>query len=461
MAKKNKIIQLQSPENYIRTRARNLEIFECLVSNSWESDGIANVVIARKHTNGNVTFAVYLVDLYCLGVKDTMYIFNIGEYEYREKLKPFNEMSTFTEIDYNLAHNIIFAAIEFAGDFGFNPHKTFTSVTQYMLEEDTDEIDIIDIVCGLDGKPAYFKGADDSQATVNRILKQLEQTAGKGNYDFVIEPEDGFNVDDFVAQNEGPDDDEVQGMNFSTAVDVFKKYEANFNALNEFETRLFLQAVTVIFSTKVDDVQYDMYSEEFLDSLDIEIETGEFSHEMLGLSGSSALNISELNERIMRILELPDKKANKALRRLADLKQDYPGIPFIPFLEIYFDKERYSVEFKKKLEKLTRQFPEYSLLTLFADIDGFIQNQEGNARLEPKPINEFFPGRDSIHEFEMQQYLMHLTLAVIAEANLSKLAALQDALFDSGLPDELTDLLMPLIITEKIQAIYTILGIPL
>ena len=65
--------QLLSPENYIRQKARNLSIYECLINDDWKKMGSANVVIARIHTNGNLTVGAYLVDLLCMGVKDTVY----------------------------------------------------------------------------------------------------------------------------------------------------------------------------------------------------------------------------------------------------------------------------------------------------------------------------------------------------------------------------------------------------
>jgi len=74
MAKnKGKVIQMLSPENYIRKKARMLPIYECWLNNDWEVSGAASIIIARRHTNENITFYLYLVDLYCLGVKDSFY----------------------------------------------------------------------------------------------------------------------------------------------------------------------------------------------------------------------------------------------------------------------------------------------------------------------------------------------------------------------------------------------------
>ena len=115
MAKKHtgKVIQMLSPENYIRTKARTLPIYECLINDIWKEEGIANIIIARNHINGNITICFYLVDLFCLGVKDTHYMFNTSRDEYQEIVSKSQHLDPIT-ISYELAHNIIYAALEFA-----------------------------------------------------------------------------------------------------------------------------------------------------------------------------------------------------------------------------------------------------------------------------------------------------------------------------------------------------------
>jgi len=70
MSKKKapKKIQLLSPENYIRQKARNLTIAECFITPGWEESGECNILIARKHVSGNYTVGFYLVDTFCLGI---------------------------------------------------------------------------------------------------------------------------------------------------------------------------------------------------------------------------------------------------------------------------------------------------------------------------------------------------------------------------------------------------------
>jgi hypothetical protein len=203
--KKGKVVQMLSPENYIRQKARTLPIHECRVNANWQDSGMANLIVSRKHTNGNVTIGLFLVDIFCLGVKDAHYRFNISDMDYREFIDNFESQLPVEIISYTLAHNIVYSAIEFAEDFGFKPHPKFTSVAQYMLEEDTDDIELIDIECGKNGKALYVRSPYDSNWQAKSIIDQLERTAGPGNYDFIDTLDEGFNdelfEDDFEDDN--------------------------------------------------------------------------------------------------------------------------------------------------------------------------------------------------------------------------------------------------------------------
>ena len=110
--KKGKVINMPlSPTNYIRQRARKLPVFECLINSDWFEGGIATINVARRHSNGNITLGFYLVDTFCLGVKDSLFKFNISEISYQEfKDEIFSEFEM-EHCEYELAHNIIFGAI--------------------------------------------------------------------------------------------------------------------------------------------------------------------------------------------------------------------------------------------------------------------------------------------------------------------------------------------------------------
>lgn len=171
-----------SPENYIRQRARLLPIHECLVSKNWRTTKIANVIVTRRHINGNLTFGVFLVDLLCLGVKNTTYKFNISNYEFEEYLSSFNEKAVHLEkTDYKLAHNIVFAGFDYATEIGIAPHPDFLKTTQFILEEDNDNIELVEIECGKDGFPTLIMGKENKEEC-QRYIAKLNRSIGSENY---------------------------------------------------------------------------------------------------------------------------------------------------------------------------------------------------------------------------------------------------------------------------------------
>lgn len=146
-----------SPEKYVKTRARTLPVAECYLSKNWQEYGLAEIVVARKHGTGNITFGVYLVDTFALGVKQTFYNFNVAPSKFEEmiekmKLNRESDNEEFEKTDYVTVHNIIFGAIAFAEEYGYKPHKDF-SITKYILEEDDDKTELIEFEFGKDGRP--------------------------------------------------------------------------------------------------------------------------------------------------------------------------------------------------------------------------------------------------------------------------------------------------------------------
>ena len=190
-----------SPENYIKTRARSLPIGKCFISKNWKVAGNSTVIVSRNHSNGNFTYGLFLVDLFCLGLKDSLYYFN--EYsKFNELIDNMRQNQEMVEIEYPLAHNIIYGGVEYADSIGFKPHKSF-EVSQYLLEEDDDRVELIDIEFGYNGKPAIFVGKEKHP---HNIIATLERTIGKGN--FLVMTEQGYDEDIEDDEYEDYDDDD-------------------------------------------------------------------------------------------------------------------------------------------------------------------------------------------------------------------------------------------------------------
>ena len=162
--------------------ARHYPLYECLINPSWEEKGLATIVVSRRQPDGDLIFGVYLADILCLGLKNTFcnadfplsrYSTDLVHGAYRDEAP--------IECSPDMAHQIIYGAIDFARGLGFHPHKDF-DLSQYVLDE-SDSFEVIpEIEFGRNGKPFYISGPDDN---VPRILRQLESTAGQGHFDYI------------------------------------------------------------------------------------------------------------------------------------------------------------------------------------------------------------------------------------------------------------------------------------
>lgn len=204
-----------SPKKYIETRARALPIYKCLVTKGWKEAGEADVIVMRRHVNGNVTVGFYLVDLMCLGVKDTFYLFNEPESEVYDRL-PTNVTAMFDEVDYSLAHNIVYAGHDFALDFGIEPAKEFAT-TKHILEEDNDNIPLIDIPVGdEDGLPHLIVL---HPGEYSNVLAKLQKNAGEGNFRYTIT---GIPQNDLDQGEDFDEDEDLENDDNGSSIDEYK-----------------------------------------------------------------------------------------------------------------------------------------------------------------------------------------------------------------------------------------------
>ncbi len=172
-------------------RARAFPILECWISAEWEKDspGLVETLVARQQPDGNICFGMFLVDKFCLGLKNTFGRVNYSRTRYEDELdNTFFQETGRAPCPPELAHQMIYQSIKYAAQFGFTPEKDF-ALTQNLLAPQGELEEPYDLTFGRDGKPFFIAGPyDDPQ----RILKQLEKTAGPGKYDYLVMSPDMF-----------------------------------------------------------------------------------------------------------------------------------------------------------------------------------------------------------------------------------------------------------------------------
>jgi hypothetical protein len=148
---------------------------------SAERSGVACVLIARERRAGKVSVCGYLVDTYCLGVKNALGPENLDEWALRgfvrEYFGAFDGDSVPAPLE--LAQHLVFGGVEYARGLGFEPHPDFRAAAGHLGTWQGPSA----ITFGDNGKPLYVEGPwDDSR----RVMRKLERSVGQGNFHFVV-----------------------------------------------------------------------------------------------------------------------------------------------------------------------------------------------------------------------------------------------------------------------------------
>ena len=210
-------VQPLSPKKYIMQKGRSLPIDSCWILEDWQDVGETTVLIARRHASGKYTIGLYLVDIFCLGLKDTFYKFNVSSQEYDDLLDQINIGGNYIQVSYNEAHNLIFGAIAFAEEAGIKPSPEF-ALTQYLLEEDTEDVPLIEYEFGKNGK--HFL-VTKNNLELNTYLPLLEKNLPEGEYDFIFPDE--LEEDEDEDDEDGPIFSEEHLRNIEKALKKMKE----------------------------------------------------------------------------------------------------------------------------------------------------------------------------------------------------------------------------------------------
>jgi hypothetical protein len=162
--------------------AHSYPIFGCWVQPGWRDKGLATVAVARRQPDGRVAWGDYLVDYYCLGVKNCFCNGNAPLHQFLDvELPRATQGGPAEPISPELAHELIYGSIEYAARWGFEPHPDY-DLAQAILDLPDRHPRSGGVTYGKDGKPFFINGPDDD---VDAIMAQLQRTAGPCNYDFL------------------------------------------------------------------------------------------------------------------------------------------------------------------------------------------------------------------------------------------------------------------------------------
>ena len=189
VAEKRRAEQLEGTLAAQIRRAAERPIRQCLLHETLFEDGLGTLILARGFAAGQVAFTAFLLDAFCLGIKDVTFR-SVDAEEFDYYVENMGEAVPFKPVEPAYARKLLRDLAAWAGSIGFPPPKDFAVVEQLFGDVSADESEAV-FHFGRDGKPCYMPGPSESPSLIRRRIEVLQKQFGAEGFDFV-DYEDDF-----------------------------------------------------------------------------------------------------------------------------------------------------------------------------------------------------------------------------------------------------------------------------
>ena len=152
-------------------RAAQAPIQHCLLCGELFESGMATLILARGATSNNLTVAGFLIDAWCLGIKDTFF-HTSGAASFEDLLVKLEAAGPVTSVDPAYARKLLREAAAWAASLGFAPHRDFAVLEKFFGDANADACDAT-FRFGRNGEPTYISGPSESPAQVARRVRMI------------------------------------------------------------------------------------------------------------------------------------------------------------------------------------------------------------------------------------------------------------------------------------------------
>jgi hypothetical protein len=158
-------------------------IHECLMPAGLFDLGMGSVIISRKMPDGEIGFGVFLIDVFCLGVKDAFFSVR-PQGEYMDFIRQIGAKENLRPVEPACAVKLIEKAVAYARDLGLNSHRDYAFAKRIFGSVDPAACSR-EYLFGKDGKPLYMAGPTETEAASQRILDILTKKLGPDGFHYM------------------------------------------------------------------------------------------------------------------------------------------------------------------------------------------------------------------------------------------------------------------------------------
>jgi hypothetical protein len=205
--------------------ASSAPAYECYVADEIfdreKGQGMGQVIVSRL-SGGMVAAGIFLIDAFCLGVKDAFAFFRSRDDFHNMLLPGMRQNMRLSRAEPAYAKKLILDAIAYARNNGFEPHKDYHLASKVLRDIDETACKT-EFTFGKDGMPLYISGPNDSEARSKQVIDTLHRRFGSGGYHYMLDMSPfgsffgnaEFDEDEWEDSSESDDEDDEEEENES------------------------------------------------------------------------------------------------------------------------------------------------------------------------------------------------------------------------------------------------------
>lgn len=158
--------------------------YDSFAHKGFQEKGMTYVIVTRTDDAGWLHAGVFLLDLYCLGVKDA-FAAEMNLADWPEQLDRLIPAGNRLALHPACARKLVEGAVRYAEALGFAPHRDYKKARRVfgsVSSRDCPE----SFTYGKDGKPLYVAGPHDDQQRIGRVLRTLTAKLGPDGFHYIV-----------------------------------------------------------------------------------------------------------------------------------------------------------------------------------------------------------------------------------------------------------------------------------
>jgi hypothetical protein len=161
--------------------AASQPIRACLINDGWMEAGMGTIFLTRGLSNNRLGFGMFLLDTYCLGIKDVAFK-SMDAGQWAGFLDASESAMSLSPIDPGFGRKLLRDLAAWSASMGFAPHPDFAAVERLFGTVSADTC-TTEFQFGREGKPLYIQGPSDTPAQARqRLAKVSRATGGTGEF---------------------------------------------------------------------------------------------------------------------------------------------------------------------------------------------------------------------------------------------------------------------------------------